>query len=270
MWFHWQNLNKKADGSTGWGLRNGRCWWHFEKGCIGLEWVIPSKRCAIGFETGAGDSDQGWELNVGIPLLFSLFLTLDFKLPVQTVTVPCYDKPGETWQMPVCRVFRLYWHEWAIWFTPWGRGCEWHSRDPWWVRGIVFDVGDFFLGKTRYSTEALKIVPITVNLPEGSYDGTATLKRRTWKRPRWFARTRLDWIAQMPRPGHGLPFPGKGENSWDCGMDGLYGWGCESRNGDDVERLIAKGVEAVMKKRRRYGGSVKWVPETEATGGAAS
>ena len=90
-------------------------------------------------------------------------------------------------------------------------------------------------------------IPVVIPMPEGVYHGTAKIERRTWKRPLWFAFSRVSTTIDCPR---GIPFAGKGENSWDCGDDGLFGWGAE---GPSIEKAIARGVESVLESRRRYG-----------------
>lgn len=47
----------------------------------------------------------------------------------------------------------------------------------------------------------------------------------------------------------GIPIEGKGENSWDCGMDGLFGCG-----GSSVESAVGAAVAHVLRGRDRYGG----------------
>lgn len=261
MFFHWQNLNEKPLGQHGWGLRKGRCWWNFgDHNSIGLEWVIPDTKCGFSFEVGAGDSDQGWHFSIHLPLLFSFYLGLDFRLwaPLDH----SFERDGKTYWLHQHREFAFSIYDWSIRLTPWGRSGEWRRDDPWYVRGVHLDVKDFLLGRTKYTSEVVKApFGITIPMIEGPYEATATLERFTWKRPRWRARTRLIWKAEMSRPGNGIPFPGKGENSWDCGMDGLFGWSAESRNGEDIEKLIAHGVESVLNSRRRYAGSVGWIPE---------
>ena len=90
-------------------------------------------------------------------------------------------------------------------------------------------------------------IPVVIPMPEGIYHGTAKIELATWKRPLWFAKTQISTSIDCPK---GIPFAGKGENSWDCGDDGLFGWGAE---GDVVEHAIAHGVEIVLTNRRRYG-----------------
>lgn len=62
---------------------------------------------------------------------------------------------------------------------------------------------------------------------------------------RWFKRTGQEVTLNIPK---GIPFAGKGENSWDCGDDGLFGIG-----GDSIDDAIRRAQEAVTERRRRYG-----------------
>lgn len=49
-------------------------------------------------------------------------------------------------------------------------------------------------------------------------------------------------------PG-GIPVEGKGENSWDCGMDGILG-----TSGKTVEDAVANCVRSALRQRNQYGG----------------
>jgi hypothetical protein len=66
-------------------------------------------------------------------------------------------------------------------------------------------------------------------------------------------------------PG-GIPHEGKGENSWDCGMDGLFG--C---SGATVAEAIANAVRHTQRDRERYGGPHNLTrPMTVAEAGATT
>jgi hypothetical protein len=53
-----------------------------------------------------------------------------------------------------------------------------------------------------------------------------------------------------------VPFPGKGENSWDCGEDASYGFGCAA---ETLEEGIGKFVASKLRDRGRNGGR-GWTP----------
>lgn len=144
------------------------------------------------------------------------------------------------------RCFEFYMDDWRIRFVPWGRAWDWRSADPWWIRGVSVDVLDLVLGRAKYRTEELASgILCRVPMPEGSYAAVAKIERQTWKRPRWFASVRTSAWLEIPK---GIPHAGKGENSWDCGDDGLFGIG-----GDSVEDAIRRAQESVTRDRHRYG-----------------
>ena len=100
-------------------------------------------------------------------------------------------------------------------------------------------------------------VPTVVPMPERAYPASVKLFESTWKRPRWFASRMVRAEVKIEK---GIPFPGKGENSYDCGDDALFGLTCKA---DTVEQAIAETVESALRNRRRYGGSVDWQPAAE-------
>lgn len=124
----------------------------------------------------------------------------------------------------------------------------------------------------RYSpSESEKVeseVGATVYMPEGEYPVTVKLVRRqiVWRVGpyKWHRRSkkrlvfdlpgkRFEWFGDLEAP-NGIPFPGKGENSWDCGQDGLYGLYQRVKNrGAWVEEMTTSATQSVLSSRRRYG-----------------
>lgn len=125
---------------------------------------------------------------------------------------------------------------------------EWRSSDPWWRRWSLTKTT--MLGRTSTDTKTVLWEPAVVPMPEGDYPGQLTLEWYTRRYVRWpgtlLHPTRAQsWRLEIP---DGIPHWGKGENSWDCGMDGLFGTGGSTREG-----AIARAVESVMEMRRRHG-----------------
>lgn len=97
---------------------------------------------------------------------------------------------------------------------------------------------------------------IEIQMPEGLYIGRARFEKAVWFRPRWpFRKLRLTTDVDMPK---GIPFMGKGENSWDCGDDGLFGFSVE---GHDLAKAAAHGRDSVLKSRLKYGEPSKYHPD---------
>ncbi len=123
---------------------------------------------------------------------------------------------------------------------------EWRRDDPWWRKDIVLHVVDWLIGRARCTTTKGEPSRVVIPMPEGSYLANATTESRVWRR-RWYWPDRRHDSVWIDIPG-GIPHSGKGENSWDCGDDGLFGTG-----GDTLEEAIANVVRSVLKSRRRYG-----------------
>ena len=95
-------------------------------------------------------------------------------------------------------------------------------------------------------------------MPEGEYDATYKVERRTWKRPRWFPLVKESIYFEIPI---GLPHEGKGENSWDCGMTAITGTGTHWDG--DVHAATKRVAMHAIETRMRYGslndpGYAKW------------
>jgi hypothetical protein len=142
-------------------------------------------------------------------------------------------------------------------------GWRWSARSRGWrLKNRVF-------GSYVNSEVVLKVVdPVTVTLPEGDYVGKVTFYRETLKRPRW-PRARRDDVYGKFETELWMPWPGKGENSYDCGDDGTrshttkLGWGrmpAHSLDGEDVARVVSDTVAYVLRFRARYGRH-DWQPE---------
>lgn len=84
--------------------------------------------------------------------------------------------------------------------------------------------------------------------PEGQYTLTLQREVRTWTRSRWpwpYWRKSVNITVEKP-PG----FQGKGENSYDCGPDAIYG---TSSEGHSFEDAVATYVKAVLRERAKRG-----------------
>lgn len=123
-------------------------------------------------------------------------------------------------------------------------------------RQITLFRDDWILGHPRHMCEVLEEgIPIVVNVGQwdgDSYRGTAKHTRRTWKR-RFSTKVSDGYEIDMQQ---GIPFPGKGENSWDCGDDAYYGFG-----GQSIESAISTIVAETVKRRGK-----NWRPTEQPAG----
>lgn len=255
MFFHAQNLNEKPFGRMGSALRHGRCWWHWGQGethgkVVEFSWNFWTHFCHLEMEV-----EDEWQFSIAFPPVAFWIHFEGFPLLRRlTPKKKCVNRQGEFF-IPDRRECGISIHDWTIWLKPWCRWGEWNSKDPWWVQGVNLNLADFFLGRTKYTVTPIETFDILIPMPEGTYPAKVKVEHRVWKRPRWFAYEKRD--ASVDIPG-GIPFPGKGENAFDCDIDGLFGYGSSSLKPEDI---IAKGVQSVLNNRRRYGGSVDWIPK---------
>jgi hypothetical protein len=142
-----------------------------------------------------------------------------------------------------------------LWHDPMESRCG-PNGDPWWWEMRV-NIPDLLLGRNKYSDEVLETREIVVPMPEGSYTGRCTMKLETWKRPRWFAKRLVRAHIDM-NEGQQIPFPGKGEDSWNCGEDATFGLCTPAR---DVVEATAHLFQSVMRDRARYGNGFNWRPQ---------
>lgn len=122
----------------------------------------------------------------------------------------------------------------------------------WWDR-----FKDVLLGKTEYLCQKGRYAGDVqygfVTMPEGDYPAVFTFKTAIWYRKRSpFRKVRRFTDIDVPI---GIPCSGKGENSWDCGDDAVYGTGCE---GHDVAKAALHFADVAAKLRVRRGDPAKW------------
>ena len=233
-----------------------RLWWHLNKqrACIAIEFYWWTRR----FGLSIGPDDGGWNFSLACPP-FSFYLSLEglgLWQPRRKV-IATWDGNREFW-LPDRREFSFSIYDWSIRLVVWERWGEWRKVDPWWIRGISVDLRDLILGRQSCNTEELASgIPCKISMPEAAYPATAKIERRTWRRKRWFSRTRTSAWLDIPK---GIPHAGKGENSWDCGDDGLFGIG-----GDTVEDAIKRARASVLESRRRYGNAADKAMQDAAT-----
>lgn len=224
MRYHHQNL---SDGKKPlW--RYGRAWW----GRLHWGWGIgrPSELLLLGFHLSG----------------FCVYLR----------SIHFYVDWGERDDRDSGR-FEIGWSDGAIYLEhPWCRQDGWARSDPWWKHRVRLSVVDWILGRTKMSMDEGDAIATVVPMPEGQYRATARPYTVTHKRPRWFTRQWHGWKIDVPR---GIPYAGKGENSWDCGDDGLWGLSTPAASMDEA---IGKVVSTVLERRSRYGHDSKGTGRT--------
>lgn len=114
---------------------------------------------------------------------------------------------------------------------------------------------DVVLDNAVYASKAYSFSEMFIAMPEKTHMCTVKLHRDKWKRPRWpFAKRINRATIEIP---NGIPIPGKGENSWDCGEDRVYS---STMPAGGMLEAIAKLHKSIADRRVKYGGH-NWKPE---------
>lgn len=238
MRFHYQDLNDSKPKRY---LNHGRCW----LGPFRAEWVLPSGSFQCKFELGTGEDALSFSVGTG---LFTLYLSYDnYKLAnlIQNKTKRKRARYGNG------RVIGVSIHDGSVWLDLWNDPMEWTAEDPkWW--SITINVLDTLFGKAKYSSDTIEDRDVFIPMPERSYKAKAKLCLDTWSRPRWFSKSikRIDIKIE-----EGIPHEGKGENSWDCGVDRTFGY---SSPANSIPDGVGECVGSILDTRVRYGGWKDW------------
>ena len=248
-----------------------RWWLHLWKWALRVEfhWWNSFILNTVSLGTHAAD-EHGPFLHLGL-FRFWLSVSLDF---------------GWVKWMPDRTFLGLSYHDDSLWLSIWKKEMGGWTNP----RGkslldrlrIVKDEGiswsfnwrDFLLGKPKYTTKDLEVHMAAVPMPEGSYPVQVTIFESTWKRPRWpwprkMIRTTTDVMPNKygspdgRKPGDGMiPYPGKGESSWDCGQSGSSSSTAPCKT---VKEAIEEFRKYIMGRRTRHGSGEAWRPEPPYT-----
>lgn len=259
---HWQNLNdsKRRDAVP----YEGRCWlWLRGFGDrrdnnIGFSWNFWRPRWLFSFSFGLKTGEEDVEVGIGLwPVSFHFHIDTLFG-----------DRFNDWWKKKYRYGGRQFWlystiaQEIGGWvnvvFHLWEDPMEGGESKKGWrkITNFYLNFPDCVLspifGKLKYTDETLETKVINIPMPEGVYQGDAKLSRTTWKRPR------LPWVSITRHGAHvdipiGIPYEGKGENSWDIGEDGIFGIGTDKAS---YSALIARVVEHVLERRRKNDGNM--------------
>lgn len=202
---------------------------------------------AFSLTVGSGDGDTGLGLHLEL-LGLSWWLHIEHEWTKRL----CHRLlPHHYFRIDEPRQIQVYISGCHVHWSFWQPLHEWSTSTPKWRQGGFF-LEDVLLGSARYSKRLVDDpVDAIASFPEGSYRLKLQREIATWKRPRWpwpIVRESVD--IRLERDGAIPQFRGKGENSYDCDDDAIFGMGSE---GHSYEHAVATYVEAVLRNRRKYG-----------------
>lgn len=218
-----------------------------------FEWAVPAKS-SVGVSFNWGGDETDFSFHVGIGAAF--FVNVNFPWKSRARLFVQKIAGGEE------RENSIRFMDGGVWWNFWRDDSSWSNQVHHWQNG-VFRPLDAIFGRTEHAVELQDApVMVTIPMPEGFYEASVVMMTETWKRPR------LPWVSKRIRRHHtelkkGIPEPGKGENSWDCGEDSISGM---TGPAHDVAEAIGHLVTSVYRTRLRRGGSFLWKPKETTEG----
>lgn len=192
---------------------------------------------AVDYEIDPGDAEHMVKLGL---LFFTLYIGLEGLMPKWF-----YPKGWEAKHIGI-RV-----HDWKIWLDLWTPTMSWTRGQ----RSYTFDILKFLFGKEMYATKSIFVLEPNHKLvmPEGEYETQVRMEHA------YLWRSRIPtglWMRKCIRAHvdcpKGVPVPGKGENSWDCGDDAYFGQTCSIER-PDPKLALQNFVQSINETRSKYG-----------------
>ena len=156
------------------------------------------------------------------------------------------------------REFGLSFHHYSMWWRFWTNSGEWSSDIPKWRHGS-FDFVRFLKGKDNVDSQVIFNGVDEIEMPEGKYLCKIDYTKFTRKYQRWWSKSyhRFNFdFGYKDEGGIWIDTPivhwGKGENSYDCGMDGTYSISLGS-DVNNLEEAKFRVIESSNRDRKKYG-----------------
>lgn len=162
------------------------------------------------------------------------------------------------WIRTARRETSLRFHNYSAWWGIWRDTNGWSSDVPKWRSGSLNFV-KMLKGKDRVTKTTINKHIDEIQMPEGKYLCRVSLfqfdkRYQRWKSEKWH-RYELEF-GYEDQNGEWVSTPvvhwGKGENSWDCGMDGTYSITL-STEVKTLEDAKTAATESCLRDRKKYG-----------------
>ena len=217
-----------------------------------IHWCLFRYHFGVGFQFGRNGSESDVGLNVYFGPIGSVYLRL--RAPWTAWARISKDRHPKDWYYVRHYGLRLFPYRNCYISGEWAdRDGLWESGQPWWRSWAITKT--MILGRTHHESITIDSGSTSITMPEGDYPA-AWEEEETTSRYVRFPGTLLDRIRGPFRRQNvtvrvegGIPSEGKGENSWDCGMDGTFAVGSAS-----LSEAIEHYASSVLRDRKRNGG----------------
>lgn len=238
MYFHSQNLKKEEYNDKV--LLHGRCWLNHD--FLHAEWCVPSKTWDFSLDLNHyGETAMGLRVSLW---LFSIYVSTSNRRLYNWLE-PKTKRTDQEYTHG--RTIGLRFFDGTLWVDLWNDPMESRSEDPWWWQFNI-NLVDLILGKAKYTKRIIKKGGAEIDMPEGIYPANFEIARQTWKRPRWFKKVVESIWFDLPV---GIPAYGKGDSSWNCGIQATTGIGFPWKG--NIHQATKGVAMRLLQDRQKYG-----------------
>lgn len=194
---------------------------------------------SIYFSADGGEGD----ITFHIGAFFALWITFNDFIPNSWYPTYCSTYSKEP--LPERREFKISWFDGGLWWDFWlseDKANSLHHFHPFrrrkkgehhkvsWRKG-VWRIVDIIIGEAKHSKELITSEKHVLPFLEGVYPVNVEMFMTKLARKRWFDRKFITFFITVGQPASAfhpkgsasmVPHEGKGENSYDQGMDGTY------------------------------------------------
>jgi len=169
-----------------------------------------------------------------------------------------YRTRDNGWIKTARRKTSIRFFSYSMWWNIWRDDNSWSSSVPKWRSGN-FEPGRWIRGKEKYKSSVIDTFYAHIKMPEGIYQSTVeeTISVRSYQR--WFSKKwkRFEFkFGYNDENGEWISTPvlhwGKGESSYNCGMDGTWSM---TLGADITDRsmAVARILTICFETRKKYG-----------------
>lgn len=211
-------------------------------GTFGIELATSFKAIGFGFDFGGGDNDR---IMVSLHLLFGIYLSYSHRF-ISKINRWISTLIGEKYTRSYNSHIHFYHSALSIiiFGDHVGDNALFHK---------YWDIARTLKGTPALTIETLKEGETEIAMPEKRYPAPYKIQRYTWTYPRWFKKSHVSISFDFPEA---IPHEGKGENSWDCGMDGTFGM---SLNFTHLRQACDDVILSIIKTRMRHSSLDKYL-----------
>jgi len=220
-----------------------RYWLHWGKTCWRYEGYLGKRANHTMIELKLGGDENDVTFALGIRGLFNFWIGVE-DLFSSKIMRKLFDYDGRLYELTAYNDYICFdFHR-----DEYGYSKKWKGVH------LMWNWKETLFGKWEYKKDTFEAKRVHIPMPEGDYPATVEISNvsRGYKRAKKKLTTEYSFVLDIP-----IPYQGKGENYYDLGEDGTYGF---NTSASSLEEAIQHLSDSCLKTRIKYGGE-NWTPK---------